>query len=84
MKRVEEQEEAAMSDDFEEREGKEEGAGPAYPDSLRAALVADLEPLVRHVQAVAGRDARTDPEAEVMRGLNVPRRPGRKKSAKKG
>lgn len=42
-----------------------------YPASLRAALVADLEPLVRHSQAVAALEARDDHEARVMKELNV-------------
>lgn len=42
-----------------------------FPADLRAALVADLAPLVRHSQAIAALDARTDPEAKLMKEMGV-------------
>jgi len=74
-------------DDIEVDEDADEAANDApggdgaqgpevhYPASLRAALVADLEPLIRYSQAVAERDARDDHEAEVMKAMNVTKVP---------
>ncbi|MFY0540023.1 hypothetical protein [Nannocystis pusilla] len=49
----------------------DERPAEAFPASLRTALVADLEPLVRYSQRAAEIEARTDHEAQVMRDLNV-------------
>jgi hypothetical protein len=42
-----------------------------FPQSLRVALVADLEPLVRYSQKAAELEARADRAAQVMKDLNV-------------
>lgn len=47
------------------------GAAEAYPDAMRAALVADLIPLVRDCQARAALRDRDDFEAEFMKQAGV-------------
>lgn len=42
-----------------------------YPDEMRAALVADLMPLVKHCQACAALQDRDDLEAELMKVVGV-------------
>lgn len=42
-----------------------------YPDDLRKALVADLDPLVKHCQARKALHAREDPAAELMKSMDV-------------
>jgi hypothetical protein len=52
-------------------DGEEPDEGEQYPEALRAALVADLMPLVRHYQAHAVLQERDDLEAQLMKQARV-------------
>lgn len=58
-------------DDADFSGDEESDEGEQYPEALRAALVADLMPLVRHYQTRAAVQERDDLEAQMMKHAHV-------------